>query len=794
MRGIVWLSDISKKDIPLAGGKGANLGELVRNNFPVPPAFVVSAEAYFDFVKSTGIVGRIIKTIDAINVESSSELEKETRKIRELIASTPMGSGLETEIKKAYAGMGGKKAGAAGSGDACVAVRSSATAEDLPEASFAGQQETYLNVVGREDVVDAVKKCWASLFTARATYYRRRNNFSTANVGIAVIVQKMVNSDVSGVMFTADPNGDRTKIVIEAGYGLGEAVVSGSITPDQYVVGKETGSIAGKKLSVQEWLITRAGRGTKRVDVPASKKSMQKLTDAKIVELAKIGKRIEEHYRSPQDIEWALEGQALYIVQSRPITTLNKGNVQKETISTASKALVVGFAASPGIAFGRVRVVPSAGDISRVVNGDVLATKMTSPDWVPAMQKSAAIITDEGGSTCHAAIVSRELGIPCVVGTGNATRTLRDGQEVTVDGYSGRVYDGTIRLGKPKENEEEIIADSEISALEAALKKAGKKLHFSEGAGPAEKKREIEGLLAQISVRVKVNVALPEATENAAKTGAAGVGLLRAEHMITASGKHPAAFVREGNTEALVDAVKKGAGKVAKFFSGKPVWFRTFDARTDEFRNLEGGDKEPKEDNPMLGWHGIRRDLDEPELLKAQFRAIKELADEGLANVGIMLPFVQSAAEVREAKEIARECGLKPGKGGTAFGVMVETPAATWVIDELIAEGIDFISFGTNDLTQLTLGVDRNNEHIQKLFNELHPGVLRQLEYVISRCRKNGVETSICGQAASDPEMVRKLTAFGIDSVSANIDAVGAIRKVVILEKKKALLAAGAKP
>jgi len=846
---ILWFREIRIKDIPSAGGKGASLGEMANHNFPVPPGFVVTAQAYFRYLEGTGIRKKVEKRIDAIDVENTEELATVSEEVRNLILSTPMSEAVSNEIIKAYIKLGERKLGLGltSSEEEFVAVRSSATAEDLPEASFAGQQETYLNVKGRNRLVKAVQKCWASLFTARAVYYRKKNNFSTKDVGIAVVVQKMVNGQQSGIMFTAEPTGDETKIVIEAGFGLGEAIVSGSITPDTYTVDKGSFKILEKKIHEQTFKIVKKGRENVKEKLAGAMARKQKIDDKTIVQLAKLGKQIELHYKKPQDIEWAIENKELFIVQSRPITTLGlKGKVaeteerQKKLEALKGKVILDGLAASPGIVFGKVKVVRNVAQIAKVEKGDILVAPMTSPDWVPTMKKSIGIITNQGGVTCHAAIVSRELGIACVVGTGKATDILEDGDEVTVNGYDGLVYKGIVEVEKPKEEKIDVIKTADLDKIEKVLEeeveeaKEEKEKPGVEKASIKEKKQKefekrveeerqeiaekaseeaeeiieeyggkesgkmtkeeleqeeekIIDLLRKISPKVKVNVALPDAAASAAKTGADGVGLLRAEHMATSSGKHPAEFIRQGEEEELTKVVKQGVKKVASLFKGKPVWYRTFDARTDEFRELEGGEKEPHEDNPMLGWHGIRRDLDQPAMLRAQFKAIKELQEEGFENLGVMLPFVQSAEEVKKAKKIAEEVGMQPGKK-VKFGVMVETPAAIWAIDEILKEKINFISFGTNDLTQLTLGIDRNNEKIQGLFTELHPAILRSIKHVIKKCRKAGVTTSICGQAGSKPEMVKHLVQFGIDSISANIDAVKRIQKTVLVEEKKLIL------
>jgi pyruvate,water dikinase len=794
MQNVMWFREINMQNVAEVGGKGASLGEMEQNNFPVPTGFVVTSGAYFTFMRETGLQDKIVKMIDSIDVENTAQLEEVSEKVRKIIENATIIPKLKVEITNNYNIL-------SGANPALVAVRSSATAEDLPEASFAGQQETYLNIQGSEDVAKAVQRCWASLFTARAVYYRKKQGFDTGKVGLCAVVQKMVESDVSGIMFTADPTGDQSKIIIEAGFGLGETIVSGSVTPDNYVVDKNTMNISSKKILKQEWMLIKEGKENVRVNLGHGKSDIQKMSDEKIVELAKIGKRIEEHYEKPMDIEWAMQDDVLYIVQARPITTL-KNKVKGEEIVTDTKPIIEGLPAAPGVISGIVRIVPEIDDIEKVMKGDILVTKMTSPSWVPVMKKASGIITNEGGRTCHAAIVSRELGIPCVVGTSIATDFLKDGQEVTIDGFSGKVYSGKISITHTKE-EIEMFNENEVDEVEEALEKEYKeeKIEVKKRIGliekvfggikykemnkeqKAEEEKQLIELLKDLSIKVKVNVALPDAAESAAATHADGVGLLRAEHMITSSGIHPAEYIRQNKDIDLKDNVKKGIRVVAEKFSG-PVWFRTFDARSDEYKELIGGDKEPKEENPMIGWHGIRRDLDEDRMFKAQIIAVKELYSEGIRNVGIMLPFVISLDEVLGAKKIMEEVGLQKQ---VDIGVMVETPAAVWVIDELIPH-IKFVSFGTNDLTQLTLGIDRNNERVQKSFSELHPAILRQLEYVIKKCKSAGVVTSICGQAASNPDMVKKLIWYGIDSVSANIDAVEDIRKTVILEEKKKIL------
>ncbi|WP_017981111.1 phosphoenolpyruvate synthase [Methanocaldococcus villosus] len=749
MKFIAWLDELSNKDVSIAGGKGASLGEMWNAGLPVPPAFVVTADAYRYFIKETGLMEKIKQVLKDLDINNTKALEEASKKIRSMIESEKMPDDLRLAIIEAY----NKLCEMCGE-EVFVAVRSSATAEDLPDASFAGQQETFLNVKGAENVVKYVQKCFSSLFTPRAIFYREQKGFDHFKVALAAVVQKMVNADKAGVMFTVNPITEKeNELVIEAAWGLGEGVVSGAVSPDTYIVDKNTLKILDKHIAKKEIMYVRDEKGeTKVVEVPEDMKEKQVLTDDEIVELTEMGIKIEKHYGMPMDVEWAYEGKKCYMLQARPITTLGKRK-KKVSEEVEGKILLKGIGASPGIASGRVKIVMDIEEIDKVEEGDILVTKMTTPDMVPAMKKAAAIVTDEGGLTCHAAIVSRELGVPCVVGTKYATKILKDGMLVTVDGEKGVVYEGIIK--KEEEEKKEVIVKESPTIITAT--------------------------------EVKVNVSMPEAAEKAAKTGADGVGLLRAEHMILGLGKHPKKILEDEGREALINALMEGIRKVADAFYPRPVTYRTLDAPTDEFRNLEGGDREPIEHNPMLGWRGIRRSLDDPDILKCELEAIKRLREEGYKNIEIMIPLVTHPDEVRKVKEIMREVGLEPGKD-IKFGIMVETPAAALIIEEFIKEGIDFISLGTNDLTQYTIAIDRNNELVAKYYKEDHPAVLKLVEYVIKTCKKHGVKTSICGQAGSRPHIVEKLVRWGIDSVSANIDAVETIRRVVARTEQKVIL------
>ncbi|MDD1720745.1 MAG: phosphoenolpyruvate synthase [Euryarchaeota archaeon] len=747
---VVWLEDVRIEDVPSVGGKGASLGEMINAEIPVPRGFCVTAQAFRRFLDDTGISNELFATLD-VNVDDTKALDEAAKKAKDLVLKTKMPEHMQNDIIAAYEELT-KREGA----EPFVAVRSSATAEDIPEASFAGQQETFLNIKGAENVVVAVQKCWASLYGARAIFYRVKQGFEHESVNISAVVQKMVDSDKSGVMFTSNPTTGAPEAIIEGSWGLGEAIVSGSVSPDTYRIERMTREIgviiATKKIMVVKDPKTGA---TITKDVPAYMQTKRVLSDEELYRILDLGELIEDHYGSPQDVEWAIEKGQVYIVQSRPVTTIKKEEGAKATVSTGEQEkLLEGLGASPGQISGRVKIILSLDELDRVLQGDIMVTRMTSPDMVPAMRRAAAIVTDEGGLTSHAAIVSRELGVPAVVGTKEATSKLTDGQIVTVDGERGIIYSG-------------ILERAEAAPAAAAAAVAAKPVTATE---------------------VKVNLSIAEATERAMATGADGVGLLRVEHMIIGLGKHPHWYIEHNKHDEFIRELEKGIRTVVGAFFPRPVWVRTLDAPTDEFREMEGGEEEPHEPNPMLGWRGIRRDLQDTEVFKMQLQTFKNLIDDGYTNIGIMLPLVQHPDEVRKAKEIIASIGIDFKK--VDVGIMIEVPASALIIEDLIAEGIDFVSFGTNDLTQYTLAVDRNNENVAYLYNEEHPAVLKLIDYVIQCCNKTGVMSSICGQAGSDPDMAKKLVRMGISSISANIDAVERVRDAVARTEKQIILEA----
>ena len=747
---VVKFEDLNKSDIGIAGGKGANLGELTQAGIPVPPGFVVTAETYEKFMEDAGINDKVMDILDKIDINDTKALQAASEEIKALINESDIPEDMVLFITEAY----NQLCQRVGEDDTDVAIRSSATAEDLPEASFAGQQDTFLHVSGNDDVINYIRKCWASLFEARAIFYREENDFEHSKVYIAVVVQKMANADKAGVMFTVNPSTGEEISLIEGSWGLGEAVVSGDVTPDNYQVDKKNNEIINVTISDKKVMYINDENGTSiKVDVPENLRKERVLSDEELIELTEMGKRVQAHYGEPMDTEWAFEKDNLFLLQARPITTL--GDVEEVTEDTSAEVgevLVRGLGASPGMASGEVKIILDIDELDKIEDGDIMVTTMTTPDMVPAMRRASGIVTDEGGVTCHASIISRELGIPCVVGTGNATTTLKENTGVTLDGKKGLVFEGI----------------TETKSEEAAA--------VSVQAAPIITVTE-----------VKANVSMPEAAEKAAATGADGVGLLRTEHLMLTSGIHPGKFIADGNEDELIDTIADNVMIVADAFYPRPVWYRTLDAPTDEFITLEGGENEPREHNPMLGWRGIRRELDQPEILKCEFKAIKKLHEKGYTNIGIMIPLSQHPDELKKAKELCSEVGFEPHKD-VEFGMMVEIPAAAIMIDEYIKIGIDFVSLGTNDLTQYTLAVDRNNEFVAKHYSEEHPAVMKLIERTIRKCAEAGVKCSICGQAGSVPHIVEKLVEFGITSVSSNTDAIADVRKTVSRAEQKIIL------
>jgi len=747
----LWLAEISADDPERVGGKAASLGELTGAGLPVPSAFVVSAGTYRSFIEGTGIDEPLFEATD-IDSDDSKALASAAERAQALILETDVPQSVREDVLAAYDELG----------DGAVAVRSSATAEDLPDASFAGQQDTYLNV-SRAELLDRVKECWASLFTQRAIYYRNEQGFDHDAVNIAVVVQEMVDAEKSGVLFTSHPSTGAPTAIVEAAWGLGEVVVSGTVSPDNYVIDRGSGDIDDITVAEKKVMCVRGEDGTTvERSVPEEKRDRQVLDESELRRLIEVGERVEDHYGTPQDVEWAILDDEVYLLQSRPITTIETGTASAASAdggavqSQTEDVRLSGIGSSPGSATGAVRIVRQLDNLDKVGEGDIIVTEMTTPDMVPAMKRAAGIVTDQGGMTSHAAIVSRELGVPAVVGTDDATERLRDGQTISLNGDMG-----TVEVGEPETSDDD-------------------------GGAERAEPPEHSPVKPMTGTEVKVNVSIPEAAERAAATGADGVGLLRIEHMILSTDKTPSRYVEDHGERAYVDEIVEGVRSVAEAFYPRPVRVRTLDAPSDEFRQLQGGEDEPAEHNPMLGYRGVRRSLDRPEEFELECRAFARLYELGYDNVELMLPLVTDAEDVLRAKSAMEAAGIDPEK--RAWGVMVETPASALCIEQLCGTGLDFVSFGTNDLTQYTLAVDRNNTNVADRFDELHPAVLDLMGRVIRTCRDHDVATSICGQAASKPEMVQFLVDEGVSSISANIDAVRDVQHEVKRVEQRLLL------
>jgi pyruvate,water dikinase len=776
------LEEVSSSDHDLVGGKASKLGELVRAGLPVPPGFVVTTECYQAFLESTPLQVTIEGALGTLDLSRPESVDAVARRICDAFEATEFPDEMRADLERAFAEY--ERAHAV----KFSAVRSSATAEDLEGASFAGLQETYLNMAGPDMVLPAIRKCWGSLFTPRVLVYRARKGFDHRAVRLAVLVQKMVESSTSGILFTRDPNTGENHMIIEAGWGLGEAIVGGEVTPDHYVVDGVTQRIVHKQISEQKIRIVRAPEGGNvHEEVPTAQRHQQKLSDERIEKLASLARVIESHYRRPMDIEWCLENNSLYIVQARPVTTIPGGSASAAPTAGGSGTprpsspapsapsgagvpgaapLVRGLGASPGIRGGKVRRLLRATEMDRLQPGEVLVTQMTTPDMVPAMARAAAIVTDEGGMTCHAAIVSRELGVPCVVGTRTGTQVLREEQAVTVDGKMGLVFDG---LPKPA------AAPAELPGVPSGA------VDHHIGAPVT-------------ATKIYVNASVPEKAAEIARLPVSGVGLLRIEFIFTAHVReHPLVLLKQGKGGQLVDRLAEGIATVCQAFHPRPVIIRTSDFKTNEYRGMPGGAEfEPNEENPMIGWRGCSRYISpvyKPAFL-LELEAIEKVrSDKGLKNAHVMLPFVRNTWELEQIQDMFREKGLRRGRDFKLY-LMAEVPSTVLLAREF-SKFCDGFSIGSNDLTQLVLGADRDSETLGRMgyFDERDPAVLRAIELLIEGAHAEGRTVGICGQGPSVyPEFAEFLVRQGIDSISLNPDTVvTTMRSIASLEQRMKL-------
>jgi len=792
---VTWFGDLRKTDIPLVGGKNANLGEMISAGLPVPPGFAVTAYAYETFIEETRIAEKIYEIIKetVTDINDPKQYEQASKKIRALIERTQVPKEIERDVKLAYKELNKRL----NLKDAFVAVRSSATAEDLADASFAGQQETYLNVKGEDDLLEKVVKCWSSLFTPRAIFYRNEKGFAHEKVFISVGVQKMVNSRAAGVIFTLNPvTGNTDEIVIEGNYGLGETVVSGAVNPDHFDVDKSTLKIKERQLArktIQYLRDPKTGE-TVHLDVPEEKQKLPCISDDEILKLAELAKRIEQHYGKPQDIEWAIDKDLtfpsnVFIVQSRPETVWSvkvletSTKVEERKPEGELKVVVKGLSAGKrGYGVGIAKVVLTIEDASKAMKkGDILVTDMTNPDYVPFMKIASAIVTDRGGVTSHAAIVSRELAIPCIVGTETATKVMETGKEYTVDSRNGIVYEGLL--------------------AEAAQQTMPQ--------GAAATAANVMAAVEPVPVtatKIYMNLGVPEKIDDYKNLPFEGIGLMRIEFILASYiGEHPLYFVETGQSQKFVDKLADGVATVARAIQPRPVVVRFSDFKTNEYRELKGGDKyEIVEANPMLGWRGCSRYISRwyEKAFRLECQAIKKCrAEWGLKNVWVMLPMVRTVWEAKRCLDIMREEGLERSKDFKVW-FMAETPSIAILADEF-SKLADGFSIGSNDMTQGILMIDRDSERLGQMgyFDERDPAVKRIIAHLIRVAHENGCTVSICGEGPSNlPDFAEFLVRVGIDSLSVNNDAVVAtknhvasIEQKIILERlaEQAAIAAG---
>lgn len=750
-----YVDDIEKlgmADAEEAGGKGANMGEMVAAGLPVPPGFVVLRDSYLESMKAAGVADRL----NAAHREAMSAALDPSRfgdmcaEMKALVLEAGMPGEVRERILAAYRAMGP---------DCYVAVRSSATGEDGADASFAGMNETFTNVRGEADLIDAVQNCWASLFGPRVVSYRASRGFS-ADPAMAVVVQLMIASERSGVAFTADPTTDATdRVIVEGAFGQGEVVVSGSVEPDTYVVAKETGEILSRRMGFKSFKIVRGADGKDlRVDLDDAQAQAQVLSDDEVRAIAEIAVRSERHAGCPQDTEWAIADGKTYIVQTRPITTLHRvGKPAPET----HEVLLQGLPAVPGEASGVVRVLADVSDGARLQDGEVLVAQMTNPDWLPTMRRAAALVTDTGGMTCHAAIVARELGVPCIVGARTATRDLKDGIVVTVDGTHGRVLSGRVEKQRTGGATTASVAVAAASTEVTATK-------------------------------IYVNVAMPDKAEQAAELDVDGVGLLRAELILedALQNRHPRDLIEHGEQDSLVDSLTTAVGRIAAAFAPRPVVYRASDFRTNEFRNLKGGDRfEPEEHNPMIGYRGCYRYVSNPDLFGLELTALARVRERN-PNLHLMIPFVRTKWELERCLELVDSSPLGRQRGLHRW-VMAEVPSVVYWLPEYVGMGIDGVSIGSNDLTQLMLGVDRDSDLCAELYDESDAAVLDAIGRIIGTARRLGVTASLCGQAPSTrPDFAEHLVRMGITSISVTPDVAERTRRNVAAAERRLMLEA----
>lgn len=747
---LYWLDQIDRDYAGLAGIKGANLGELIRLGFDTPACFVVSTKFYEDFFSRHRLTGWIRKTLKGIDINNTHDLQRRALTIQQQISALEFSSQEQDELREYY-----EKLTLGLNGSSAVAIRGSATGENLPQANVAGQQVRKLGVKGFTATLGAIKEVWGKLFSPQAIYYRLSLSSKHYHPSIAVLIQAMIEPAVAGIMFTMDPiSSKKDVIVIDAVWGLGAPLNSGILTPDRYELDKKSSNILDREVVEQKWKLTfKAGR-VQKIAVPTNKQQAPKLTAAQIKKLAKIAQKIESHWQFPQDIEWAIAGDKVYLFETRPITTLVTKLLVNDSREKRSDTIVLlhGKPASLGIVSGRARVIDRADDLEQLKTGEILVLETATPDIVNFIKKARGIITDAGSEISHAAIIARELGLPAIVATGLATHIIKTGQTITMDGGSGKVYAGI------------------------------REITHQESAAPTIKRRGIKrGQAPRTATKIYVNISQPALAQKVARMGVDGVGLIRSEFLIATLGEHPISLLEKGQSKKYVNHLTDGIEKIARAFYPHPVIYRASDLKTNEYRVLKDGEKfEVPEENPIIGFRGAVRYLEWPELFMAELEAIGEVRGRRhLDNVWLTIPFVRTPEELAEVKKMVDSSGLSHQRRFKLW-MMIEVPSNVLMLEEFLQVGIDGISVGTNDLSQLLLGVDRENALLNEKYSVTHPIVLKALQRVIKIAKKSRVRVCVCGSAvAHAPQLTEFLIKSGVDSLSVSSDYLWDVRELV---------------